>query len=266
MAEASYIEEMLQTYLLLCVSAFLAGLVNSIAGGGTLLTFPALMAVVGPVEANGTSTFALVPGSMAGAWGYRREMGSAGKWAWLLLTPSLLGGVLGTLLVTQLPESYFQRTVPYLILVATLLFMGQPLLARWVGIGAIHTAPTRSTLAAIVLFQFLVAVYGGYFGAGIGILMLSALSLMGFNDIHRMNALKTLLAACINTVSVFLFVWYGKVAWEYGLVMAVAAILGGYLGASGARRMNRSVVRGIVIVIGLSLSTYYFLKQFGLVG
>jgi uncharacterized membrane protein YfcA len=255
---------MLQTYLFLCVSAFLAGVVNSIAGGGTLLTFPALMAVVAPVEANGTSTFALVPGSMAGAWGYRQEMGSSGKWAWMLLTPSLLGAFVGTLLVTQLPEQYFRRTVPYLILLATLLFMGQPLLSRWVGIGVSHAAPTRLTLAAIIVFQFFVAVYGGYFGAGIGILMLSALSLMGFNDIHQMNALKTLLAVCINSVSVLLFVWYGKVIWEYGLAMAVAAILGGYLGAAGARRMNRAVVRSIVIAIGLSLSAYYFVKQFGL--
>lgn len=255
---------MLQTYVLLCGSAFLAGAVNSIAGGGTLLTFPALMAVVSPVEANGTSTFALVPGSMASAWGYRREMGSAGRWAWLLLTPSLVGAFIGTLLVTQLPEHYFQRTVPYLILLATLLFMAQPLVSRWVGIGAIHAAPTRITIAAIIIFQFFVAIYGGYFGAGIGILMLSALSLMGFNDIHRMNALKTLLAVCINAVSVLLFVWHGKVVWQFGLVMAVAAIAGGYLGAAWARRMNRAVVRGIVIAIGLSLSAYYFLKQVGL--
>jgi uncharacterized membrane protein YfcA len=255
---------MLQTYILLCVSAFLGGAVNSIAGGGTLLTFSALMAFVSPVEANGTSTFALVPGSMAGAWGYRREMGASGKWAWLLLTPSLVGAFIGTLLVTQLPASYFQLTVPYLILLATLLFMGQPLLSRSVGIGTSHAVPTPMTMAAIIVFQFFVAIYGGYFGAGIGILMLSALSLMGFDDIHRMNALKTLLAACINTVSVLLFVWYGKVIWQYGLVMAVAAIIGGYIGALGARRMNRAVVRWIVIAIGLSLSAYYFVKQFGL--
>ena len=257
---------MLQTYLLLCVSAFLAGVVNSIGGGGTLLTFSALMAVISPVAANATSTFALVPGSMAGAWGYRREMAASSKWIWLLFTPSLAGGFVGTLLVTQLPESYFQRTVPFLILLATLLFMGQPLLSRWMGIGASHTAPGPTTIAAMVVFQFFVAIYGGYFGAGIGILMLSALSLMGFTDIHRMNALKTLLAACINTVSVLLFVWYGKVVWHYALAMAGAAILGGYLGAHGARRMNRSVVRWIVVVIGLSLSAYYFSKQYGISG
>ncbi|CAN5398013.1 sulfite exporter TauE/SafE family protein [soil metagenome] len=254
---------MLQTYLLLCGSAFLAGAVNSIAGGGTLLTFPALMAVVPAVAANATSTFALVPGSMAGAWAYRREMGASRKWAWLLLLPSIVGGFIGTLLVTNLDDKYFEDSVPYLILLATLLFMSQPVLSRWVGVGAHHSSPSKGTLAAIIGFQFLVAIYGGYFGAGIGILMLSALSLMGFDDIHKMNALKTLLAAVINTVSVLLFIGFGKVVWEYGLVMAVAAIAGGYAGASSARRMNRAVVRWIVIGIGLTLSAYYFAKQVG---
>ncbi len=177
----------------------------------------------------------------------------------------MVGGFSGTLLVTQLDESYFQRTVPYLILLATLLFMGQPLLSKWVGIGTSHAAPTPLTIGGIMIFQFFVAIYGGYFGAGIGILMLSALSLMGFTDIHRMNALKTLLAVCINTVSVLLFIWYGKVVWHYGLAMAATAIVGGFIGAAGARRMNRSVVRWIVVAIGLSLSGYYFAKQAGLI-
>ena len=256
---------MLQTYMLLCVSAFLAGIVNSIAGGGTLLTFPALMAILPAVEANATSTFALVPGSIAGAWGYRREMSASGKWVVLLLAPSLIGGLVGTLLVTELDPKYFQLTVPYLILLATLLFMSQPLLGRWVGIGKSQTEPKQKTLVMLVVFQFLVAIYGGYFGAGIGILMLSALSLMGVTDIHRMNALKTLLAGCINTVSVLVFICFGKVDWQYGFAMAAAAIVGGYTGASVARRMNRTLVRWIVIAIGLSLSAYYFLKQFGII-
>jgi uncharacterized membrane protein YfcA len=254
---------MLQTYFLLCVSAFLAGVVNSIAGGGTLLTFPALMAVVSSVAANATSTFALVPGSMAGAWAYRKEMGASGKWVWLLITPCIGGGLIGTLLVILLDEKYFKQTVPYLILAATLLFMGQPLMSRWIGVGKHHSTPSGLTLAGILAFQFLVAVYGGYFGAGIGILMLSALSLMGFEDIHRMNALKTLLAAIINTVSVVIFIASGKVVWQYGLAMAVAAIAGGYAGASSARRMNRTFVRWIVSSIGLGLSAYYFAKQMG---
>ncbi len=256
---------MLQTYLFLCGSAFLAGIVNSVAGGGTLLTFPALMAVVSPVAANATSTFALVPGSMAGAWGYRREMGAARKWAWLLLPPSFAGALIGTLLVTNLSESYFKLTVPYLILLATILFMSQPLLSRWIGIGVEHGSPSRLSLIGIIVFQFFVAIYGGYFGAGIGILMLSALSLMGFNDIHRMNALKNLLAASMNAVSVLVFLAYGKVVWNYGFAMAVTAILGGYTGAISAQRMNRTVVRWIVVAIGLSLSAYYFARQFGLI-
>ena len=149
------------------------------------------------------------------------------------------------MLVTNLDASYFKQTVPYLILLATLLFMSQPLLSRWVGVGKHHEAPSRLTLVGIVVFQFFVAIYGGYFGAGIGILMLSALSLMGFEDIHRMNALKTLLAAVINTVSVALFIAYGKVVWHFGLVMAVAAIAGGYAGAAGARHRTAPWCAGL---------------------
>src|SRR5262249_27399296 len=153
-----------------------------------------------PVVANATSTVALVPGSLAGAWGYRHEMYAVMGWAALLICPSLLGGVVGALLVTRLDPAYFSALIPWLLLTAALLFFSQPAVSRLAGIRNKATPPARRTLAGIVLFQFFVAVYGGYFGAGIGILMLSALGLMGIADIHCMNALKTLLAACINGV------------------------------------------------------------------
>jgi uncharacterized membrane protein YfcA len=251
----------LSTYFLLGLSALVAGAINSIAGGGTLFTFSALLAVVDPVVANATSTVALVPGSLAGAWAYRHEMRAVDRWATLLIWPSLLGGAVGSLLVTELDESYFSALVPWLLLTAALLFMAQPVVARLAGLGKQHTRPAAGTLAGIVVFQFFVAVYGGYFGAGIGILMLSALGLMGFADIHRMNALKTLLAACINGVSVVVFVAEQKVEWRYASSMAVAAIVGGYMGARVARRLDDNLVRWVVILIGLGLAAHFFYKQ-----
>jgi uncharacterized membrane protein YfcA len=253
--------ESLGTYFLLCLSALVAGVINSVAGGGTLLTFSALLTVVDPVIANATSTVALVPGSLAGAWGYRHELHASSRWAALLIVPSLVGGVVGSLLVAELDERYFSALVPWLLLTAALLFLSQPAIARLAGIGKKHTRPNAWTLAGIVVFQFLVAVYGGYFGAGIGILMLSALGLMGFADIHRMNALKIVLGACINGVSVAVFVAEQKVEWRYALSMAVTAIVGGYLGARVARRLDDNVVRWMVVLIGLGLAAHFFYKQ-----
>jgi len=247
------------------VSALAAGAINSVAGGGTLLTFPALLAALAPLGteaarfANATSTVALVPGSLAGAWGYRREMHAVRHWTLLLLGPSLVGGVVGSLLVTYLHAKYFQIMVPWLILLAALLFLVQPALARLLQAKP-HTVPSRRTIAAIVFFQFLVAIYGGYFGAGIGILMLSALALMGMPGVHQMNAVKTFLAFCINGVSVVIFVLGKKVEWSVVPVMVVASIVGGYLGARVARRIRPRLVRWFIIAVGLGLAGYQFYK------
>ena len=258
---------MLHDYVILCVAAALGGAVNSIAGGGTLLTFPALFAALGssPVDAviaNATSTVALVPGSVAALFGYRREIQHERRWSALLLAPSLVGGFIGSLLVVVLPPELFNAAVPWLILTAALLFTLQPQIARWTGIGMKHEGSPSSRLVGVaIVFQLFVAVYGGYFGAGIGILMLSSLALMGLNDIHRMNAIKTLLASVINGTSVVVFVATGKVHWPYALAMALASTVGGYIGAHTARRIDRSVVRAIVVVIGFSLAGYYFYRQ-----
>jgi uncharacterized membrane protein YfcA len=251
-------------YAVLVGSAFAAGVVNTLAGGGTLLTFPSLMSFGGlsAQMANGTSTVALVPGSLAGAWGFRRELGAARRWLRLLLPPSLLGGLIGTLLVTELPSSYFDTMVPWLILTASLLFLVQPVLAR-------HFPPHPDGLpsawlqAAVVFFQLLVAIYGGYFGAGIGILMLSSLSFMGISDIHRLNALKTILAAAINGMSVIIFVSRGFVTWRLAWPMMLGAIAGGLGAAFVGRRLPKILVRWFVILVGLTLSVYYFAKQMG---
>ncbi|HEX4130301.1 MAG TPA: sulfite exporter TauE/SafE family protein [Pirellulales bacterium] len=267
-----------QEYLLLCAVAAVAGAINSVAGGGTLLTFPALQAalaaaagtiagVESPAEAavvaNATSTVALVPASLAALGGYRQEFVAVRRWALWLVAPSFVGGAIGSLLLTNLPAETFAVLIPWLILVAATLFALQPAIARWTGIGNPHDEPSGTVLATIIVFQTLVAVYGGYFGAGIGILMLSSLAFMGLADIHSMNALKNLLGTCINGTAVVVFVAAGKVYWPLAIAMAVASTLGGYASARVARRMNRNVVRWIVATIGFSLATYYFARRFG---
>lgn len=252
--------ELLQ-FLLLGLAAFFAGAMNAIAGGGTLLTFPALLAVISPVLANGTSTLALLPGSMASGFAYRTELAKVRPMLMLLIAPSLAGGICGSLLVTRFPEHVFAELVPWLLLLAATLLMLQRPVARWIGAHP-HVQPASSTKAAVIGFQFLVAVYGGYFGAGIGILMLSSLAFMGIHDIHEMNALKAVLASIINAVSGVVFILDGAVVWKYAPLMIVTSIAGGYAGARVARKLSQSVVRSIVIAIGLGVAAYSFYKNF----
>ncbi len=260
--------ELTWTLAALCAAAFLAGVMNSVAGGGTLLTFPALTSVVSEAVANGTSTVALLPGSFAGALGYRRELWECRRFVVRMVAPSVLGGFLGAWLVGR-DQKAFADLVPWLILTAALLFVVQAPLSAWVKRRALPPdadpaayAPGWRTQALVIAFQFLVAVYGGYFGAGIGILMLSALGFMGVGDIHRMNAVKTFLAAAINGASVVVFVRDGLVKWDLAWPMAVAAIVGGYAGARVARRLPAKYVRYAVIVIGFGLSAYYFIRRY----
>ena len=260
------------TFAFLCVSAFLAGAMNSVAGGGTLLTFPALTGVVIPAVANATSTVSLLPGSFAGAIGYRKELWECRRFVLRMLAPSIAGGFLGAWLVGQ-DKELFKLLVPWLILTAALLFVVQSPISKWLkrraaveGAQPEQLEAGRITQLFVIGFQFLVAVYGGYFGAGIGILMLSALGFMGIGDIHRMNAVKTFLAAAINAASVVVFVIVFArdqlVNWKYAPSMVLSAIVGGYVGARVARRLPPGYIRYAVIVIGFGLSAYYFIKTY----
>ena len=261
-------------YLPLVVTAFLAGAMNAVAGGGTLLTFPALilgLAAFGDTReamANATSTVALLPGSLAGAWGYRAELATARRVVLRMLGPSLAGGFVGGLLLAVYPEA-FGTLVPWLVLTAAVLFMLQPPLVKFVRKRQKDAHdPGSGVLAGLVGFQFLVAVYGGYFGAGIGILMLTALGFMGVGDIHKMNGVKTVLAVVINTITVIVVVAHGLIEggptaigliyWPFAGAMAGAAIVGGYGGARVARRLPPMVIRVVVVVIGFGLAAYYF--------
>jgi uncharacterized membrane protein YfcA len=251
-------------FLLLLLSAFVAGGVNSIAGGGTLLTFPSLLAAHLPsVAANATSTMALAPGSLSAFFGYREARRNQSDLIWYAV-PSLFGGILGALILVGGGERFFNRLVPWLILGATLLFAVQGLVrpprSRSGRRASAPGAPSLRRRLAGATVQFGIAVYGGFFGAGIGILMMATMGLMGFSDVHETNRLKNVCAAVINGVAAVTFALAGEVRWPMALVMAVAAIAGGYVGARFAQRIGQNWVRGMVIGIGLSIGTWMLFR------
>jgi uncharacterized protein len=263
-------------YLWLCLSALLAGGINALAGGGTLLTFPALESVLAvanganaAVLANGTSTVALVVASYGSAWGFRRETAELRHMLAWLIPPSIVGGVIGAWLLVQFPEQ-FSALVPWLILTATLLFTLQPYVARRLASlsrrsgqppGALSVVPQQS-LTGLVALQFLISIYGGYFGAGIGILMLSGLAMMGLTNMHQMNGLKSVLASIINTVAVVVFIACRNVVWQYALAMMATSLVGGYLAAHFSRRIPGKYVRWFVVAVGFLLAGWYFSKTY----
>lgn len=257
---------------LLFVAALVAGALNSVAGGGSFFSFPALLFTgVPPVNANATNTAAVWPGSMASVGAYRRELGKERRELLILAPVSLVGGLLGARLLLGTSQSTFSKLLPYLMLLATLVFILGPRLTAWmrarstraIGLKALHAGPSWRTLLGIGAAQFVISIYGGYFGGGIGILMLAALGLMGMENIHEMNALKTVLASIINGVAAVAFIIYGAVFWAQALLMIVAAIIGGYAGAAFARRLDPKAVRAFVIVVAVSMTVYFFLFRRG---
>jgi uncharacterized membrane protein YfcA len=243
------------TLVLLFFAAALGGALNAVAGGGSFIAFPALLfAGVLPVAANATNTVALWPGAVASAFAYRREMPSDRRVLLVLAGASLAGGAAGALLLLHTSESAFVALIPWLLLVATTLFtFGKRLTARFSG-----GAASGRALVGIAVVQTCIAVYGGYFGGGMSILMLAALALAGMTDIHQMNALKTVLGAVINGIAVVLFVIAGAVAWKPGSVMIVGGIAGGYVGAALARRVDPKQVRKFVLVVAWALTVWFF--------
>jgi uncharacterized membrane protein YfcA len=235
---------------------------NALAGGGTLLTFPTLVLVGVPaIEANATSTIALLPGAASSMAGYRREVSAHRQWLKTLLVPSLAGGALGSVLLLLTPERTFKDLAPFLVLFATLLFLFQIVSSRRAGERGVPRGPQGTRWAAASLLQFGVAVYGGYFGAGIGILMLVILGYLGLEDIHAMNGLKNFFNLCINSVAAAYFIVRGAVNWPLALVMIVGATVGGYAGAHFARRIGKEKARLAVVVIGFGITVLLFLQR-----
>jgi len=244
--------------LLVGLAAFAAGFINALAGGGSFLTFPALIAAgLPPIAANASSTVALFPGQIATAVLARDGLVAASKDKRidvpLLSAISLVGGLAGGLLLLITPDETFKRIVPWLILFATFVFASGNLTRE--GARRLHLGPT-----GIAVAQGLVAIYGGYFGGGAGILMLAALTLFGLRDIWLMNSVKILFAVLMNTAAVVTFVVAGLVHWHLTAIVAVGALAGGYAGIHAARRMPTRAVKGFVVLVGLVLTAYFFLK------
>jgi hypothetical protein len=263
---------------LLFSAGTVAGALNSVAGGGSFVSFPALLFTGVPaIPANATNTIALQPGAMASAWAYRRQFSAHRAAVVALGAVSLAGGLAGALLLLKTPERTFLWILPWLLLFATLLFSFGPALTSRLreragggefaasagsapGSAGLGGARSRTAWLAVAAIQFAIAVYGGYFGGGIGIMMLAALSLSGMTNIHEMNAFKTLLGSVINGVAVVAFIVAGVAHWPQGLTMMAGAVLGGYFGAHWAQRVDPKLVRALVIVTGAAMTVYFFLR------
>jgi uncharacterized membrane protein YfcA len=249
-------------WISLGLASVLAGAINAVAGGGTLITFPAALAAgLSPICANATNAVALVPGTFASALAYRRELLSDRRWLWPLLIPSVIGGLLGAFLVLAAPPRVFETVVPWLVFGATLLILLRgPLMKR---LGA-SGPPTKLRFALVGLGILMMGIYGGYFGAGIGIITLATLSLLMPMDIHTMNARKTLLSGIVNGSAAGLFIVNGTVNPTAAGVMALGTITGGYFGARLARRVPARYVSYLVVAIGFLLSILLFCRGVGL--
>lgn len=249
----------LGTLGVLLLAAFGAGVLNAIAGGGSFLTFPALVwAGIAPIPANATSAVVVAPGYLGSTLGFRQELAELPRS--VLRKDALVaavGGVAGALLLLVTPASVFAGIVPWLLLFATVLFALGPRLALWVGAhGDEGSAGSRWRLPALLL----VAIYGGYFNGGLGILLMAMYLLVGETRLHTVNALKNLDSLVLSIVSVAAFAWAGAIVWQYALPMMVAATAGGFAGAHLARRLPMPWVRAIVIVTGVVMTLLFFLR------
>jgi uncharacterized membrane protein YfcA len=245
------------SYLLLLVAALAAGLVNSVAGGGMFITFPALVFTGVPsIIANASSTTAIIPGILASAWAYRDDFRKSKDFPFLpLLITSLIGGMAGALLLLFTPQKTFDSVMPWLMLGATLLFTFgpriAPILKRWIHIGPV----------TVVVVQIFIAIYGGYFGGAIGIMMLATWTVFGLTDIHVMNANRTVMGAAANIVAVVLFAIARKIWWPQTIVMLIGTSIGGYIGARSVKKVNPIYVRALVTVVSGAITIAFFLRK-----
>ncbi len=243
--------------LFLALAGFAGGAMNAVAGGGQFIIFPALLfAGVPPVAANITGGIATIPGQFSSVWAYRHDIRAATVFdVRLLMLASAAGGLIGALTLLLTPSAVFTGVLPWLMLLATIVFtagnFAAPRLLQHFRLGS------RSVHA----IQFLIAIYGGYFGAGIGFMMLAALTLYGMRDIHAMNGLKMMLALCMTLTSSVAFITAGQVHWSEAIIMGLASLAGGYAGARGAKRIDPRIIKLCVVALGVTLTVYFFLRS-----
>ncbi len=252
----------LETILFLFFAGVLGGALNSVAGGGSFIAFPALLFVgVPPIPANATNTIALWTAAAASGGAYRKRLDIPRRVLIPLLTVSLIGGLVGALLLLKTPAHTFMRVLPWLTLGATLLFAFGKKLAGARG-SVLEHETTGTALTVATLFQLVVAVYGGYFGGGMGIVMLAMLAALGMTDIHAMNALKSVMGFVINGVAVVMFIVFRAVYWKEGVAMIAGGIAGGYLGAHYAQKVPQTWIRVFVVLVGAGMTIYFFWKSY----
>ncbi len=254
--------------VLLFFAGFVAGSINSVAGGGSFISFPTLIFTgVPPIEANATNTAALFPGTLASTFAYRKTLDAkARRLLWPLIITGIIGGVLGARILLITPQVTFLHLVPWLLLAATLLFVFSRRLTAWVrgragfGVSSADAKTPRPLLITGLFLQLLIAIYVGYFGAGVGILVLALLAFLGVENIHTMNGMKALLVSIVNGGALVTFIAAHIVLWPQAVLMLVGAVAGGYGGANLAQRVNPQYVRWVVIGIGFGMSAYFFIR------
>jgi uncharacterized membrane protein YfcA len=248
--------------IFLFAAGVLGGALNAVAGGGSFIAFPALLFTgVAPVPANATNTLALWVGVTASGGAYRKHLNIARRVLIPLILASILGGLVGAMLLIKTPAQTFLRVLPWLMLGATLLFaFGKHLTGR-ISAGISHQS-TNAAIAGACVFELFVAVYGGYFGGGMGIMNLAMLAGIGMTDMHAMNALKVVLGGFINGVATFTFIATGAIVWRQGVIMTLGAILGGYFAAHYAQKLPQSWIRRFVILVGFAMTIYFFVHAY----
>jgi len=251
-----------QQAIFLFVAGILGGALNAVAGGGSFIAFPALLFTgVPPIPANATNTIALWTGVTSSGGAFREKLDTPRRVMVPLLVTSFIGGIAGAYLLLATPAHTFMRVLPWLMLGATLLFVFGKRLAGAHGSSVGREATTAAIVGASI-FELAVAVYGGYFGGGVGIVNLAMLAAVGMTDIHEMNALKSVLGSAINGVAVIVFIVKGAVYWPQGIVMIIGAIIGGYFGAHYSMRLPQQWVRMFVILVGIGMTVYFFVKAY----
>jgi len=252
--------------ILAALAALTAGMINALAGGGTLITFPTLLAIgLSPVSANVTSTSALCPGFLGGTLAQRDDLKGQKKRLWIVIPAAILGGLTGATLLLQTPEKLFSNLVPFVILLASSLLAMQIPLRNWLTRRQEQPIAKSTPEIWLLLPVFLSAIYGGYFGAGLGVILLAVLGLILNDTLTRLNALKQSIAFSTNVAAAFLFIFSGKVVWSVALVMMVAALLGGSVGGRLAGRVKPASLRWIVVTIGFVVGVIYLVKTYFIV-
>ena len=248
--------------LILFAAALAAGIANSLASGGSFISFPALLLIgAPPIEANATNTVALLPGTIASAGAYWAQMRPYRRLMLRLIPMGAIGGLIGGLILLRTPQQLFLKMVPWLLLISTIIFVFSGRITAWVRRRSErHPQVSSVTTVLIVVCQFLVCIYTGYFGAGAGIPFLALFALMGMENIHAINGLRTYLISVCNVAALAAFVWAGAILWPQAIVMTVGAALGGYGGAHFAQKMNPRGIRYLIIIIGFGVSAYFFYK------